>query len=1020
MLPLNRFFIFFLLLLSTARTDAQQPLDVAVSKTQAIKLGTTEPLKSILSIDLIVENSGMGLSEHHLSQKPNHSKQSRPSNQSSESKNNGINFTPSLLFDGMDSVQTGVGRPDPTGDIGKDYYIQVLNRTNIQVYDKMGNPIGNTFTANTIWNQVGASSSGEPTILFDQDAERWLLLENSSPNELLLAISQSNDPFGGWTAYEITDLSTYTAWGSTMSIWNNEVILTHRRGNSQNTIPVYIIDKLSLLAGAPTLLIQQFELPKYNEQHSSRQNVTPVDLSGVLPSPVGAQPMVVRLHESYWSGNTFDRLEVVEFDVDFNDPNNSMVTQTNVNCVPFDLSPCHGAYWPNCLQEPDGTNINGSSQVIMHQVHYRNFGTHESMVMNFIVDAHDNFMAGIRWIEMRRTPGNNWSVYQEGTIAPQDGLHRFMGAIAMDGQGNIALAYSVTGDGEYPGLRITGRFENDPLGIMTISEYEVADGLSSQFYAGYGKYAAMSVDPFNDSTFWFTGEYRKTGQWGTKIMAFNLQKNEIDIAVNSLVSPQSDPALTATEAITATFTNQGSNNINNFDVGYVVNNGALVVENVSFSLAPNAIYTHTFTQTVDMSVMGIYDIELFAFAVDDPNPINDWSEFSIYHRPLVDVGISNMEGVENGELICGDKVWVYPTITNFGLDTLNFVRIKYEFNGVDVNYSHFHGPLATDESFTFGYELGPLQSSNTIKFYTSDPNYMQDEIPENDATIRTFDAILGMDIITIEILTDDNPGETTWELSDISGNLLLSGGPYSDPQTLYTESFCINAGGCHYFSIFDSAGDGMQNGEIEGNFYLYDWEGDIMTHGYSNFGSELSRFFCLEPICSLSANVETINASDPWTDDGSLIITPTSGVGPYIYSINGGSTYQDSNSFFNLESGGYLVEVRDVNSCIFRKWYHVNYGTVSILDSERGQSYEILPNPTSGRFQIILEGLKFSETNLPIEIFDVTGKLVDQTSITKSEEVYTGEVSLEHAPGGIYFLRVLHPDVRRMIRVVKQ
>ena len=74
----------------------------------------------------------------------------------------------------------------------------------------------------------------------------------------------------------------------------------------------------------------------------------------------------------------------------------------------------------------------------MFRLAYRNFGTHQSLAGNFAVDVGSD-RAGIRWFELRRTGVGAWSLYQEGTQAPADGVHRWMGSIAQDRQGNIAL-----------------------------------------------------------------------------------------------------------------------------------------------------------------------------------------------------------------------------------------------------------------------------------------------------------------------------------------------------------------------------------------------------------------------------------------------------------------------------------------------------------------------------------------------------------------------------------------------------
>ena len=84
--------------------------------------------------------------------------------------------------------------------------------------------------------------------------------------------------------------------------------------------------------------------------------------------------------------------------------------------------------------------------------------------------------AGVRWYEIRRTNGE-YTVHQQGTFAPNDGIHRWMGSAAMDRKGNMALGYSVVnGATVYPGIRYAGRLSRDPLGDMSLGEGTIING----------------------------------------------------------------------------------------------------------------------------------------------------------------------------------------------------------------------------------------------------------------------------------------------------------------------------------------------------------------------------------------------------------------------------------------------------------------------------------------------------------------------------------------------------------------
>jgi hypothetical protein len=148
------------------------------------------------------------------------------------------------------------------------------------------------------------------------------------------------------------------------------------------------------------------------------------------------------------------------------------------------------------------------------------------MVTNQSVQASPG-MAGVRWYEIRRT-GGQYSLFQQGTYAPDDGVHRWMGSAAMDRKGNIALGYSVSNATDvFPGIRYTGRFSGDPLGQMTLGEAVLINGTGSQLTRNsrWGDYTSLNVDPRDDCTFWYINEYYQITElaaWQTRIGSFQL------------------------------------------------------------------------------------------------------------------------------------------------------------------------------------------------------------------------------------------------------------------------------------------------------------------------------------------------------------------------------------------------------------------------------------------------------------------------------------------------------------------
>ena len=434
----------------------------------------------------------------------------------------------------------------PMGILVKTVYVQVVNATYIQVFDKEGNSVGEPFTANTLWNSIGFSSAGDPVIIYDQEADRWILTEFPSGNQLLVAISDSEDPLGSWNAYNFStpNFPDYPKY----SLWPNAIVVTTNEQGSA-VAPVYLINREDLLNGEPMVMIQRIEVPG-NSDGPGFQVATPVDWSGSVLPPLEAAPMILQLNDDEWGPNGEDEIKIVSFDIDWQDSDNTTMTVANIPLSPFDTYPCAAATGGfACIPQPNGNGIDGLQEVIMNQVHYRNFDSHEGMVLNFITDASGDNLSGIRWVELRRLPGADWALYQEGTYAPEHNTHRFMGAIAMDKAGNIGLAYSVSGLETFPSIRFTGRRVSDPLGEMTVNEYEVIAGSSNASSVRFGDYASLAVDPANDMTFWFTGEYMQDNGWGTRIFSFNISRDTIDIGPTALFNPQDSPDLTAAEPV---------------------------------------------------------------------------------------------------------------------------------------------------------------------------------------------------------------------------------------------------------------------------------------------------------------------------------------------------------------------------------------------------------------------------------------------------------------------------------------
>ena len=433
--------------------------------------------------------------------------------------------TPGLNFEGIS--YTGVVPPDTVGEIGPDHYIQMVNNfdsSTVIVFDKNGAIQAGPFLLSSLWSGGGPCrfGSGDPIVLYDTLADRWLMSEFASVgNHLCVYVSQTFDPIaGGWFVYDFRvpnfpDYPKYAVWPDAYYVSSNEF-----------SPAAYALDRDQMLNGLPATF-QRFTATDLGG--FPFQALIPSDLDGATPPPPGSPNYFMRhrddeVHNPGSDDPTQDFLEIWEFDVDFVTPANSTFTlATTIPVAEFDSDLC-GLFSFECFQQPGtATGLDPLREVVMWRLQYRNFGTHETLVGNFVTDVDGTDHGGIRWFELRKTGANPWSLFQEGTYAPDDDS-RWMGSIAMDGDGNIALGYSVSSTSLFPSIRYTGRLAGDPLGSMPQGENSILEGNFSQSgITRWGDYSSMNVDPVDDCTFWYTNEYMANGanQWSTRIARFS-------------------------------------------------------------------------------------------------------------------------------------------------------------------------------------------------------------------------------------------------------------------------------------------------------------------------------------------------------------------------------------------------------------------------------------------------------------------------------------------------------------------
>lgn len=442
--------------------------------------------------------------------------------------------SPSQNWDGINNTGYSVRPPDTNGDVGPNHYIQWVN-LRFQIWNKTGTSLYGPAAGNTLWSGFGGqcqtTNDGDPVVLYDQLADRWVMMQfavTSTPNLICIAVSQTADPLGSWYRYSYAWKNSYMPDYPKIGLWPDGYYLSvnqFTQAGAWRGAGVAAFERAKMLTGAAAQTIY-FNGYTYNSNYGG---MLPADWEGTAQPPSGAPCPFAEWDDSTWIAPS-DAVRVWNFHVDWTTPANSTFgsgTPFTPNYVlpTADVNPTICATSP-CIDQP-GTaqNLDEISDRVMHRLQYRNFSAdgYQAMVTNHTVKAGSN-IAGIHWFELRNT-GGGWALHQQGTYGPADLASRWMGSIAMDRQGNMALGYSVSSASVYPSIRYVGRVVTDTLGTMPQGETTLiaGGGYQSDSAARWGDYSAMQVDPVDDCTFWYTQEYARSSNaytWYTRIGAF--------------------------------------------------------------------------------------------------------------------------------------------------------------------------------------------------------------------------------------------------------------------------------------------------------------------------------------------------------------------------------------------------------------------------------------------------------------------------------------------------------------------
>lgn len=408
--------------------------------------------------------------------------------------------------------------PDTNGVVGATQYVQWVNES-FAVFNKSTGAIAPGFpkAGNSIWAGFGGgcqtNNDGDPIVQYDKLANRWILTQfsvSTTPNLQCVAVSTTSDATGTYAryAFQYANFPDYPK----LSVWPDAYYISFNMFNlttgSFLGAQACAYDRAAMLAGGPATQI-------CFQQSTSTASLLPSDLDGATLPPAGSPNFFVTLQ-------TTSSLNLFKFKVNSFAPASATFTgPTTISVASFSTACTNGGA---CIRQ-SGTSqrLDSLSDRAMYRLAYRNISGHETLLLAHSVNASNR--RGIRWYELRSPLTGTFSVFQQGTFTP-DSTFRWMPSIAMDKVGDIAVGYSVSSTAIFPGIRAAVRAPTDAAGTLG-NEFVIKNGGGSQLTGlnRWGDYSAMTVDPVDDCTLWFTSEYLKangTFNWSTQIASFKL------------------------------------------------------------------------------------------------------------------------------------------------------------------------------------------------------------------------------------------------------------------------------------------------------------------------------------------------------------------------------------------------------------------------------------------------------------------------------------------------------------------
>ena len=448
-------------------------------------------------------------------------------------------------FEGIANEENAGGAqtspPDANGAVGPHDYVQWVNYS-LAVYDKFGMRELGPIPGSHVWSGFGGPcetlNTGDPVVRYDQRAGRWVLSQlgsdedGSPPYAECFAVSTGPDPLGTYYRYQF-DLPDCCGFNDyvKVAVWQNAYYMTDDRYGDGVTLcngtplsggslgsGAFAFDRAAMLAGRPATGVE-FDLDQ------SLFGILPSDLDGITDVPAGTPDVFVRVDDDA-CGAPRDELELWTLSVSFATPQAATFTLANVlPTAPFNLAFC--PVRATVAQPDQNPALDLLSGRTLFRVSVRDLGGHESLVA-LHVDVGPDGRAGLRWYQIQDPARTNGArILQQASYfgPPGDTGTRWAGSVAQDGDGDIALGYSVIGPNLPPSIGYVGHSATaSDASDMTDQGLLVTGGGFQTGMARWGDYSSLTVDPVDDDcTFWYTQEYYPVSapfDWHTRIGSF--------------------------------------------------------------------------------------------------------------------------------------------------------------------------------------------------------------------------------------------------------------------------------------------------------------------------------------------------------------------------------------------------------------------------------------------------------------------------------------------------------------------